>query len=468
MGLLEKGLCILLSSLLFPTIFHFTRTRGDNEQMQPAHDYRFAVAGSRMRRGINMGNALEAPREGDWGIYIKDEYFRIIREAGFDTLRIPIRWSAHAENSPPYRIDEDFFDRVDWVVNKSLEQGLITIINIHHYEEIMRDPVSHGDRFIALWRQISEHYKDYPEALYFELLNEPHGNLTDGKWNELVAEGVKTIRETNPTRKIIIGPTGWNSVYNLKGLVIPEDENIIVTFHFYTPFEFTHQGAEWVSPSPPVGRKWFGTEAEKKQITDELDMAVRWAAQHNNIPLFMGEFGAYSKADMDSRIRWTHFVAREAERRNIPWAYWEFCSGFGAYDPVKEEWRTGLLNALIPATENVHPVSVETEFGKAYGEGWYEEGSYATIGMEEAEVGFLVRYVFDHFDGLKPQDVMVDEKTVKVYVDGPRAIRAVWRRDYSRAILLIIGIFGIYLIMAFYKKRRLFSMRNVRGTGLAV
>jgi endoglucanase len=99
--------------------------------------------------------------------------------------------------------------------------------------------------------------------------------------------------------------------------VIPEDENIIVTFHFYTPFEFPHQGAECVSPTPAVGRKWLETEAEKKTILDELNMAVKWAAQQGNIPLLMGEFGACSKADMDSRIRWTRFVAREAEKRGI-------------------------------------------------------------------------------------------------------------------------------------------------------
>jgi endoglucanase len=32
-----------------------------------------------MQRGINIGNALEAPREGEWRVYIRDEYFRIIR-----------------------------------------------------------------------------------------------------------------------------------------------------------------------------------------------------------------------------------------------------------------------------------------------------------------------------------------------------------------------------------------------------
>ncbi|MGB4006799.1 MAG: cellulase family glycosylhydrolase, partial [Halanaerobiales bacterium] len=79
----------------------------------------------------------------------------------------------------------------------------------------------------------------------------------------------------------------------------------------------------------------------------ELDRAVKWA-QENKRPLYLGEFGAYERADLESRIRWTNFVAREAEKRNIPWAYWEFNSGFGIYDPVKDQWRDELLQALIP------------------------------------------------------------------------------------------------------------------------
>lgn len=406
-----------------------------------------------MRRGINIGNALEAPREGEWGVYIRDEYFSIIREAGFDTVRIPIRWSAHADENPPYKIDENFFARVDHVVNKALEQGLIVVINIHHYEEIMQDPVKHRERFIALWRQIAEHYKDYPENLYFELLNEPSGALTSEIWNELLTDTIRIIRETNPKRKIIVGPVDWNSVYRLKDLTIPkDDENIIVTFHLYTPFEFTHQGAEWVNPSPPVGRKWLGTEAEKKQIRDELDMAVQWSRRHGNITLFLGEFGAYSKADIGSRIRWTYFVAREAEKRNIAWCYWEFCAGFGAYDPVRGRWREELLNALIPK-EGMYYVSVITDYGEALGSGWYYKGTYATVKLSKLRTGFLVLNVFDHFEGLKPEDIIVDERTVKVYVDENREIHAVWRRDYSQLILLLAGVLVIIGIIVFLLRR---------------
>ncbi|MEM3478600.1 MAG: glycoside hydrolase family 5 protein [Candidatus Bathyarchaeia archaeon] len=409
----------------------------------------------KMRRGVNIGNALEAPREGEWGVYIRDEYFSIVREAGFDTVRIPIRWSAHAEEKPPYKIDEEFFRRVDHVIDKALEQNLTVIINVHHYEEIMRDPRGHWERFLAIWRQISERYRDYPDALCFELLNEPHDALTSDLWNALLLDAVKAIRETNSTRKIVIGPVDWNNVYSLKKLIVPDDENIIVTFHLYTPFEFTHQGAEWVAPSPPVGRKWLGTEEERRQITSELDTAVQWAGEHGNIPLLLGEFGAYSKADMNSRVRWTRFVAREAEKRGIAWCYWEFCAGFGVYDPVENKWREDLLNALIPK-EDTYYVFAETEHGNITGSGWYHKGTYATIKLEKTEFDSLIPIVFDHFEGLNPdKDIILDERTVKVYVDGPREIKAVWRRNYRMLATAasVAGALVIGVLILFYLKK---------------
>jgi endoglucanase len=64
--------------------------------------------------------------------------------------------------------------------------------------------------------------------------------------------------------------------------------------------------------------------------------------------VLLGEFGAYSTAEMASRFRWTNFVRQSAEQHGFAWAYWEFVAGFGVYDPIKLQWRHGLLNALIP------------------------------------------------------------------------------------------------------------------------
>ncbi|MCL6430722.1 MAG: glycoside hydrolase family 5 protein [Anaerolineae bacterium] len=351
---------ILLALLLFAaTSCAKTSGKGPSEPSPPAAKEGTPVAtietqlafaqNRRLGRGVNLGNALEAPSEGAWGVYLQEEYFERIKEAGFSSVRIPIRWSAHALAEPPYTINDRFFARVDWAVEQALSRGLVAVINTHHYNELCADPEAHRERFLALWAQIAAHYQDYPDGLMFEPLNEPTDRLTAPVWNSLLQEAITTIRQTNPTRTLIIGPANWNSVDSLGTLRLPEeDRNIIVTFHYYSPFEFTHQGAEWVEGSTPwLGTTWPGKVGGESDVIRDLDRAAAWAEAHRR-PLYMGEFGAYGRADMDSRVRWTGFVARQAEARGMSWAYWEFCSGFGVYDSALKRWNEPLLAALLP------------------------------------------------------------------------------------------------------------------------
>jgi endoglucanase len=300
-------------------------------------------------RGINLGNIFEAPREGEWGLTLRDEFFPLIRKAGFDAVRIPVRWSAHAQAKAPYRIDAKFLARIDWAVDQALKQELTAVLNIHHYEEMYADPRVHKERFLALWKQIAEHFKDRPDRLYFELLNEPHGKLDDATWNASLKEALAIVRASNPKRAVIVGPGMWNNAANLKNLKLPADDRLlIVTFHYYNPFHFTHQGAEWVKDSGKwLGTRWQGTPKQKQAVLKDLEAAAQWAKKEKR-PLFLGEFGAYAKADLDSRARWTAFIREQAEQRGMSWAYWEFASGFGAYDREAKRWRQPLLSALVP------------------------------------------------------------------------------------------------------------------------
>jgi len=301
-------------------------------------------------RAVNLGNGLDAPQEGAWGVTLQDEYFGIIRKAGFNAVRMPVRWSAHAATNPPYTIDTNFFLRVDHLINKALGDGLVVILDMHHYMEVMKMPEENKARFVALWDQLATHYRSYSDRLYFELLNEPHEKLTGDIWNSFVTETLKAMRKTNPGRMVIVGPVQWNSIDNLRSLVLPaDDRNIIVTYHYYAPFHFTHQGAAWVGKESDawLGTTWTGKEEEQKFVRTAFDIVAEWAKKEKR-PVFMGEFGAYSKAKMEDRARWTQFVAREAEKRGFSWAYWEFCAGFGVYDKDEHVWRADLLSALIP------------------------------------------------------------------------------------------------------------------------
>jgi endoglucanase len=300
-------------------------------------------------RGINMANALVAPKEGDWGVTIKAEYFSKMKAAGFDSVRIPVRWSGHAETTAPYTIYKTFLDRVDFVVQLAIRNRLTPIVNMHNYDELVHHPEENRARFVALWKQISEHFKSAPPEVAFELFNEPNGELSAEKWNAIADQALTEVRKSNPTRRVVIGPVGWNAITELKGLSLPAaDHNLVVTVHYYNPFHFTHQGADWVGNESKswLGTKWMGTAAEKAEVDRDFDTAISWAVKHH-VPILLGEFGAYSKGDMASRVRWTKYVADAAVKRKMGFAYWEFCSSFGAYDPQTNDWIVPLKEALL-------------------------------------------------------------------------------------------------------------------------
>ena len=308
------------------------------------------AANARLGMGVNFGNALEAEkREGYWGVVLQEDYFRLTAEAGFKSIRLPVRWSAHALEKPPYTVNTEFFQRVDWALEQARKNKLLLVLNMHHYNELTADPTAHRERFLAIWDQIASRYAKVPEnTLYLEILNEPMGKLTDEQWNQLLVEVLAVIRKNNPTRMVVIGPAEWNSIRKLPTLKLPEgDRRLITTVHFYSPFHFTHQGAEWVNGSAPwLGTKWNGADKEKTELRKELDQAAAWG-KANRRPVYVGEFGSYSKADMESRARWTRFMREEMAARGMSAAYWEFCSGFGVYDPNAKTWRQPLLEALV-------------------------------------------------------------------------------------------------------------------------
>jgi endoglucanase len=307
-----------------------------------------------IQRCMNLGTMLEAPNEGDWGHFLEERFVKLVAASGFDAVRVPLRWSAHADEDAPYTIDPAFLARVDEVISWTLEAGLTTIINIHHFDEMTQDPLANTPRLLGLWDQIAAHYAEYPPTLIFEVLNEPTHALTPALWNDIQPQVIRTIRRTNPTRQIVIGGGSWNSIEGLQQMTVPDDPHLIATFHFYEPFPFTHQGAEWVEGmTASLGTTW-GTPFERAELHARLMQAARWQEQ-TGVPLLLGEFGAYYKADMPSRVAWTSAVRESAEQLGMGWCYWEFAAGFGIFDPFADEFNA-LFGALLPDRE---PPSVE-------------------------------------------------------------------------------------------------------------
>jgi endoglucanase len=251
-------------------------------------------------RCINVAGALEADREGDWGYIVRDKDLRLIAETGFEAIRLPVKWSAHAKKDLPYTIDPKFLARVDHIINTANAYGLRVILDMHHYDELYANPDAHEARFVAMWIQLARHYKDYPnDKLIFELINEPRDKFVKQRMSDAQNRLLGMVRQSNPTRTVILSGDSWGNFEGVDNLRIPPDPNIMVSVHFYEPFEFTHQGAKWMEKPPPLGPDW-GKVREIKKLAAYAEEIAKWQ-EAKNAPIFLGEFGAASISPRPSR-----------------------------------------------------------------------------------------------------------------------------------------------------------------------
>jgi endoglucanase len=248
-----------------------------------------------------------------------------------------------------WALRDSWFEVMDWAMKGARAQGLAVILDLHEFNALGNDAEANKPKFVAFWKQISARYQNAPDDVFFEVLNEPNQKLTPALWNDYLREALAIIREKNPTRTVIVGPAFWNSIDHLAELKLPEqDRHLIVTVHYYTPMEFTHQGASWTPAyKDKLGVDWAGTPEQLARISRDFDKAVAWAKEHNR-PMFLGEFGAYDKAEMNARARYISSVARAAEQRGWSWAYWQFDSDFILYDVKGDKWVEPVLQALVP------------------------------------------------------------------------------------------------------------------------
>lgn len=333
---MKKGLMILVAGLMSATCFSQTNAETVN---------------AKIGRGINLGNALEAPTEGEWGVTLQASYFSEIAAAGFNSVRIPIRWSAHTAVDSPYTITPAFISRVKWAVDQAYANNLVAIIDVHHFDELFQTPATEHDKFICLWQQISELFKDYSDNLVFEILNEPNTKLTAELWNTYMADAMTVIRKTNPTRVVMIGAAEWGGISALSKLKFPagEQDNVILTVHYYEPFHFTHQGASWLEGTNAwLGTKWDSTAAEVAVINDHFNI-IKSKAAELGVPVNIGEFGSIVKADLASRVRLTSHCARTFEAMGFSWNYWAFTANFDAYNTSRMQWIPQMKQALVPS-----------------------------------------------------------------------------------------------------------------------
>ena len=278
-----------------------------------------------------------------------------IKDAGFTTVRIPLstfgKTTLHIDAQG--HMDPKYLRKLDAVVEAALSAKLFVIIDEHDYDDCSKDADACAQILPNVWYELSDHFKSAPSSVMFELLNEPHDKVDAGIWNAWIPDLIAIVRQTNPTRNVIVGPTHWNSLGDLPLLQLPADKHIIVTYHYYEPMTFTHQGATWVGPEIEKERgefHWKGTPEEMAKLNGDFDKVAAWA-KANDRPIVLGEYGTYAKySSMDDRVAWTRAVSKAAADRGFARIAWEFAEGpdgFTLYDQDKNQWVDPIKDAVL-------------------------------------------------------------------------------------------------------------------------
>lgn len=268
----------------------------------------------------------------------------MLKAAGFDTIRLPVRWTVYTPQTAPYEIDPYIISRVDQIVRWADQFGLNIIVNVHHYSGLNHDPDIHEPRLEAIWDQLSEHFSGAPNSLIFETINEPNGKMSVARTDALNVRLLERIRQDHPDRWVILGTANWGTLDGLRDSNPDYAKNIMLTYHEYEPFDFTHQGAHW-SNRKETGLEW-GTRSDRRAMMRRLDSA-REIQSESGMPVFVGEFGVFQLVPTKERARWTRTLRKGIEARGMSWCYWDFAGELKAYDVEAEAWIPDLRDALL-------------------------------------------------------------------------------------------------------------------------
>lgn len=353
----NKKIIIIISSFVFLAVACILILAN----LGPSKDIAFV---SNMKTGWNLGNTLDVhgldnteaepeKYETYWGNPITTkEMIREVKEAGFHTIRIPVTWYAHMDES--CQIDDTWMDRVQQVVDYGIENGLYVILNAHHdawYTPSASNQQNAMTVMRRVWEQIAERFADYDEHLLFEGMNEPRLIGTEHEWdegspeareivNKLNAVFVETVRscgKKNAERYLLI-PTYCASTkpVALEALRLPKSGRLIISIHLYRPYEF--------ALSEDGTSSW---NEKKPEDTGEIDQAIEDAHRlfiSKGIPVIITEFGAIDKNNTENRAEWTHYIIEKASSANIACIWWDD----SIFDRRTLEWRyPAILNALV-------------------------------------------------------------------------------------------------------------------------
>ncbi len=292
-----------------------------------------------MKIGWNLGNTLDCYNvtwevsdfETAWGNpRTTKAMIDTVKKAGFNAVRIPVSWNEHMNGN---KIDGDWLNRVNEVVDYVIDNDMYAIINVHHDDYTWLNPSKADEgavkaKLVSIWEQLSDRFKDYDQHLLFEGMNEPRIIGGQDEWtggtaeereviNHLFQAFVDTVRKSggnNSSRALIITSHAASIEADaVNDIVVPDDDRIIVSIHYYSPWDFA--GGE-------NGKSDWGSDSEKKELDKGFDF-LKSKFIDKGVPVIIGEFGATNKNNDSVRASYMEYYVKSAKSRGITCFIWD-------------------------------------------------------------------------------------------------------------------------------------------------
>ena len=281
-----------------------------------------------------------------------------VKDAGFNTIRIPVTWHKVADRNNDWKIQDDWMAKVKQFVDWAVELDMFIVLNTHHEEHVYTLKNSGiGDAvhfYSSIWAQVAEMFKDYGEKLIFEGLNEPRVTTEGGpvEWNYGFGAPAEYLRNVNVlnqaftdtvrasggnnAHRILAVPTyaGGPTITALNTFVVPTDptnpdvNKFAMSIHSYAPFEWAHDG--------------IGDYHGKYDIATDLDR-VKARADALGVPVLLGEWGSIAMSHPPMmRSRHAEDYVTQARLRNMVTIWWD--NG----NPAVDSHGFGIINRAAP------------------------------------------------------------------------------------------------------------------------